>query len=251
MYNDALLTLQDLMFWPLEQPLNIDFSLSSDTVMESELAAVKATALSCTQEQIIDNALRTLPQAAIARGEAENAKREFNTAKWRLLPSLSLQGGWSTSYFTYPGEHGYKATPFWDQFSNNGGEYIQLSLSIPIFNRLSRQSDISKKKNAYIKAAARYDRTVKEIEIEAKRALQDRQGAGAAFVQAYKKAMVQQEAYRYNTKKFEQGLISPIEYNTASGNYLKAKAERLNALLKYYLKRSVVEYYNGIPYLEQ
>lgn len=36
MYNDALLTLQDLMFWPLEQPLNIDFSLSSDSAMERE-----------------------------------------------------------------------------------------------------------------------------------------------------------------------------------------------------------------------
>lgn len=251
MYNDALLTLQDLMFWPLEQPLNIDFSLSSDSAIARELAAVYGTLQRYDSDKIIENALTFLPQVAIAKGEAENAKRELNTAKWRLLPSLLLQGGWSTSYFTYPGEHGYKATPFWNQFSNNGGEYIQLSLSIPIFNRLSRQSDISKKKNAYIKATAGYDRTVREIETEAKRALQDRHGAVAAFVQACKKAQVQQEAYKYNTRKFEQGLISPIEYNTASGNYMNANAERLNALFKYYLKRSVVEYYNGVSYLEQ
>ena len=32
---------------------------------------------------------------------------------------------------------------------------------------------------------------------------------------------------------------------------LVEEAERLNSILKYYLKRSVVEYYNGVPYLEQ
>ena len=251
MGNDALLTLKDIMFWPLDQELAIDLSMADEAALSSGEQLLAKGTLSGAKEELVANALETLPAAYIAKGEMMNAKRALNTAKWQLLPSLNLSGGWSTSYFTYPDEKGYVATPFRNQFTNNMGEYIQLSMSIPIYGRLYRQATISKKKNAYIRATAQYDQKVREIEAEVTRALQDKEGAEAAFLQAHRQVQVQNEAYKYNTKKFEQGMISPIEYQTASGNWLSAKAEQLNALLKYYLKRSVVEYYSGVPYLEQ
>ena len=251
MANDALLTLKDIMFWPLDQELAIDCSMADEAALESGEQLFAKGALDGSKEELVANALETLPAAYMAKGEMMNAKRAFNTAKWQLLPSLNLSGGWSTSYFTYPDEKGYVATPFRNQFTNNMGEYIQLSMSIPIYGRLYRQATIAKKKNAYIRATALYDQKVREIEAEVTRAIQDKEGAQAAFVQANKQVQVQKEAYKFNTKKFEQGMISPIEYQTASGNWLSAKAEQLNALLKYYLKRSVVEYYSGVPYLEQ
>ena len=251
MANDALLTLKDIMFWPLDQELAIDCSMADEAALESGEQLFAKGALDGSKEELVANALETLPAAYMAKGEMMNAKRAFNTAKWQLLPSLNLSGGWSTSYFTYPDEKGYVATPFRNQFTNNMGEYIQLSMSIPIYGRLYRQATIAKKKNAYIRATAQYDQKVREIEAEVTRAIQDKEGAQAAFVQANKQVQVQKEAYKFNTKKFEQGMISPIEYQTASGNWLSAKAEQLNALLKYYLKRSVVEYYSGVPYLEQ
>ena len=251
MGNDALLTLKDIMFWPLDQELAIDLSMADEAALSSGEQLLAKGTLSGTKEELVANALETLPAAYIAKGEMMNAKRALNTAKWQLLPSLNLSGGWSTSYFTYPDEKGYVATPFRNQFTNNMGEYIQLSMSIPIYGRLYRQATISKKKNAYIRATAQYDQKVREIEAEVTRALQDKEGAEAAFLQAHRQVQVQNEAYKYNTKKFEQGMISPIEYQAASGNWLQAKAEQLNALLKYYLKRSVVEYYSGVPYLEQ
>jgi outer membrane protein len=251
MANDALLTLKDIMFWPLDQELAIDCSMADEAALESGEQLLAKGALDGSNEELVANALETLPAAYMAKGEMMNAKRAFNTAKWQLLPSLNLSGGWSTSYFTYPDEKGYVATPFRNQFTNNMGEYIQLSMSIPIYGRLYRQATIAKKKNAYIRATAQYDQKVREIEAEVTRAIQDKEGAQAAFLQANKQVQVQKEAYKFNTKKFEQGMISPIEYQTASGNWLSAKAEQLNALLKYYLKRSVVEYYSGVPYLEQ
>ena len=251
MANDALLTLKDIMFWPLDQELAIDCSMADEAALESGEHLFAKGALDGSKEELVANALETLPAAYMAKGEMMNAKRAFNTAKWQLLPSLNLSGGWSTSYFTYPDEKGYVATPFRNQFTNNMGEYIQLSMSIPIYGRLYRQATIAKKKNAYIRATAQYDQKVREIEAEVTRAIQDKEGAQAAFVQANKQVQVQKEAYKFNTRKFEQGMISPIEYQTASGNWLSAKAEQLNALLKYYLKRSVVEYYSGVPYLEQ
>ena len=65
------------------------------------------------------------------------------------------------------------------------------------------------------------------------------------------RAEEQEEAYHLNVRKLEQGLISTIDFQKASDNWLNAKTSRLDALLKFYIKRSVVNYYNGISYIDQ
>lgn len=241
--KDALLTLKDVMFWPITEELRIDMSIAEQSAFLPDSNNDTGS--------IMENAKATLPDVLIARGSMENARLELRTARWQLAPSLSLAGGWGTSYYTYPGKEGYNATPFRTQFTNNGGEYVQLTLSIPIFDRLSRHSQIAYKRNAYRRATAEYEQKIREVEAEVMRALQDRDGASAAFMQAERMAEVQQEAYRLNRRKLEQGLISPIEFRTATESYLGAMAERLNSLLQYNIKKAVVAYYNGIPYLDQ
>ena len=240
----ALLTLKDLMFWPIDEELHIDTSMANAEVIVS-LTPEDET------ENIIDYAVHNLPSIAIAKGRMDNAMLELKTAKWRFTPSLSLNAGWSTSYYTYPGVEGYVATPFHTQFKNNGGEYIQLSLSFPIFDRLSTFSNLRKKRNDSIRASVQYEQKVREVEAEVIRAVQDRDGASAAFHQADRRAALQEEAYHLNVRKLEQGLISTIDFQKASDNWLNAKTSRLDALLKFYIKRSIVNYYNGISYINQ
>ncbi len=242
--TDALLTLKDLMFWPLEKKLEIDTSMADDDVTVLVVPAHD-------KEQIISSALKTLPSIAIAKGNLENAKLELKTAKWRFTPAISLNAGWSTSYYTYPGQAGYVPAPFHSQFRNNGGEYIQMSLSFPIFDRLSTFSNLRRKKNAYKRTSLEYEQKTREVEAEVIRAIQDCEGASAAFHQADKMAILHEEAYRLNLKRLEQGLISALDFQKASDNWLNAETNRLDALLKLYLKRSVVKYYNGISYINQ
>lgn len=243
-HQDALLTLKDLMFWPMDQDLVIDTSMTAHQVLTRT-----------TDEQALSETLQYathhLPSITLAQHQIEQARINLQSAKWRFAPSLSLNGGWSTSYYTYPGLEGYVPASFRTQFRNNGGEYIQLSLSIPIFDRFSKVSQVRRSKNAYRKATLNYEQQIREVEAEVTRAHQDRDGASAAYLQAERRAALQEEAYSLNLKKYEQGLISSIDFQKASDNWLNAKSNRLNALLQYYIKRSIVAYYNGIPYLEQ
>lgn len=243
--KDAYVTLQDVMFWPAGDTLVIDVSFADEGNADQTVDEP------CSLDRLTETAIASVPEVAIAKGNMQNAAYELKTAKWQLAPSLNLYGGWSTSYYTYPGQAGYVPTPYWEQFRNNGGEYIQLTLRIPIFGRLAKYSNISRKKNELRRMSAEYEKTLRNIESEVKRAVQDRDGASLAYLQAERRSAVQEEAFELNRKKFEQGLISSIEYQTASGNYLKAKAERLNALLQYRLKKKIVAYYGGIPYIEQ
>ncbi len=241
-YNDALITLKDVMLWPLDEEFEIDTEISSLDFVSSDLKSL---------DEIIGNALDFVPSLRIARGAMDNAARNLSTAKWQFLPSLTLNGGWSTNYFTYPGDSGYITEPFMTQLSNHGGEYLQLSLSIPIYDRLRKHTTLSKRRNELKRAGIEYDRTVREVESEVRRAVQDRDGSEAAMLQAQRRSEVQSEAWHLNQRKFEQGLISSIEYNTAGSNYLKAEAEYLYATLLYQLKRRVVSYYDGVRYLDQ
>lgn len=242
---DAKITLEDVMLWPVGEELVIDTSLDS---LDATTSGASGNVI---VEDIILKARASMPSVLVAKGALDNAKYALRTAKWQFLPTLGLYGGWSTSYYTYPGQVGYTPTPYWNQFTNNGGEYLQLSLSIPIYDRLSKFTKLSKRRNEYRRAAIEYDKSLRDVESEVRRAVSDCDGAESALLQAERRADAQEEAYRLNSRKFEQGLISSIEYNTASSNYLKAKAERLNALLKWQLKRRVVSYYNGVRYIDQ
>ena len=235
-YQSEKMKLADLMFWPVDEELVIDTSMP-----EWEVEPVSTSA-------VVNFALDHNPGVNMASWKELNAKRELSTAKWQLMPSIGLYGGWNTNYFTYPNQ---PTAPFGTQFRNNMGEYVQLTLSIPIWDRLAKASRISKKRNALQKATAELDQKRRDVESEVRRAVQDRDGAATAYQQALHKADVQNEAYTLNLKKLEQGLISPLEFQTASNNFLKAQADEMNSLFKYLIKQAVVKYYSGVEYVNQ
>lgn len=242
--DDALLTLKSIMLWPIEKELRPDMSM-----LENDNYSILFDNES--EDEIINYALATQPSVLIAEGSLKKAKYALHTAKWQFLPSLSLSGGWSTSFYSYPGRADSQTPSFWSQWKNNSGQYIQLNLSIPIYDRLSRFSNLSKKRNDYRRAEAQYRQTLQDVESEVSRALQDKRGAIKALVHAEKKSDAQKETFLLHEKKMKQGLISPVEYQTISNSYLNSCAEKLDARLKLFLKNSVVNYYKGIGYLEQ
>ncbi len=235
-YQSEKMKLADLMFWPVDEELVIDTSMP-----EWEVEPVSTST-------VVNFALDHNPGVNVASWKELNARRELTTAKWQLMPSIGLYGGWNTNYFTYPNQ---PTDPFGTQFRNNMGEYVQLSLSIPIWDRLAKASRISKKRHALEKATAELDQKRRDVESEVRRAVQDRDGAATAYQQALRKVNVQNEAYTLNLKKLEQGLISPLEFQTACNNFLKAQADEMNSLFKYLIKQAVVKYYSGVEYVNQ
>ena len=237
--EQATLTLKDVMFWPVRDELNIVHD-----VTEPLLIPVVASELS-------EQAKHQLPSAEIASMNRRKAMLDLKSARGAYSPTLAFYAGWSTTYYTYPGKEGYKAVSFNEQFRNNGGEYIQLSLNVPIFDQFRRRTSVQNKKNALRRAEAEYDQKMRDIENEVVRAVSDRDGAQAEFRQADRLAEVQKEAFELSTKQYENGLLSAIEFQTASQTYLNAMAERMNSLLKLRIKDAVVRYYNGEAYLYQ
>ena len=234
--QNAYITLKDIMLFPTEQSFSVT-DVEADTMLSDAVHTME-----------VSRAADRLPAVIIAENERQTARLALKTARWQLLPSLSLYGGWSSTYFTYPGRTDYVTAPYGQQIANNGGEYVQLSLNIPIYNRLSRQTEIARRRNDCDRAEARYAQARQTVEAEIHRALADRDGAAAALRQAEQHAALQQQLYTLSARQFEQGLISALDYRTVADNHLNATAELLNAKLQLFLKTWVVRYYTGISF---
>ena len=229
--QNAYITLKDIMLFPTEQSFSVT-DVEADTMLSDAVHTME-----------VSRAADRLPAVIIAENERQTARLALKTARWQLLPSLSLYGGWSSTYFTYPGRTDYVTAPYGQQIANNGGEYVQLSLNIPIYNRLSRQTEIARRRNDCDRAEARYAQARQTVEAEIHRALADRDGAAAALQQAEQHAVLQQQLYTMSVRQFEQGLISALDYQTVADNHLTAVADLLNARLQLFLKTWVVRYY--------
>lgn len=236
--KDALITLKDLMFWPSDEELLIDTSIQDEEFSTLDEPLDKS--------ELVQFALNNQASVKVALSKMQNAKLSLTTAKLAFLPSLSFGVGIG-SRFSNPWNN-FDRQSINNQISQNTQKYLGLSLSIPIFTRWSYISSVGHRKVAYEKASAEYDQKLKDVEAEVNRAVQDRDSASSAYLQAERKAEFSYEAYMLNQKKYDQGLISALELQTSTNNYLKAQADKINSLFRYLIKKQLVNYYNGIDF---
>ncbi len=236
---DNLLQLKETMFFPIDEPLQIDTTVRWEINLLDQRDSLG---------NIYPQALQHLPASKQAAMDVESARYQYHSAKWMLLPSLSVNGSYGTNYFKINGE---EALSYKMQLEGKQSKSLGLTLSIPLFGGLSRQSQITRARNEMRIARHKQDQTLQEIEAAIQRALQEMEGKGKEYIQAVKTVMAEESAYKTNRRKYEEGLISILDLQTSANRLLDAKVKRLNALLGYQIKRREVTYYKGTPYLDQ
>lgn len=225
--QQALLTLKETMCWPLDSSLSITKTITKN---ENNNGNENGNAF-------------VLPSVQIAEAHLRQAELQLQQARGAWSPSLSLNAGWSTTYYTYPDMAGYQPLPFREQWKNNGGEYVQLTLSIPIYSKGQRSLALNKSKNEVSRAQARLEQAQRERDNALCRARDEVATAQAAARQAERMAEVKRQSFLLAQRQYALGLITAIEYQTASQSYLTAEADNINALLQLQLKHHQLNYY--------
>ena len=231
----AYIKLREVMNYPQDKELEI--------VTNIDLEALPSAV---SEQALVDYALANNPKIIASRHATEQSRLNLARAKGAYSPSLYLYGGYNTNYFIdFDNKTLYD--PFGSQFRNNRGGYIQMSLSIPIFNGLSSRSSKRRAANAYRSAQLEQMAVERAVESEVSQAWQQMQGFGKQYVQGQKKVSASQLAYNGAERKFENGLISALDLQTAANTLLQAKSDKLRARLQYIIKIRMVNYYNGEP----
>lgn len=141
----------------------------------------------------------------------------------------------------------FKAKEFEDQLQDNFNQSLSFSLNIPLFNGLSTTSNVSRAKINY---------QIAKVEEESSRnqLLQDIQQAHADAIAAKRSSEAAQIALAFMTqnfdnaeKRFEQDLISIVDFNDTKSRLAMAEAEAIRARFDYIFRMTIIDFYMGKP----
>ena len=274
----------NLSILQLKQALQI----SSDTpfdieVPEIDLDLSENPLQGLTAHDIYMISLGEMPEIKSADLGVESADLGVKIAKAQLYPSLRLNGSLNTNYssgrsnnipstitvpatrigtvnndpfqvvYTDPSTRQGFITddnyPMLDQWGDNIGRSISVSLSIPIFNGLAASSNVQRsvisRRQAEIVSEERKNSLRQSIE----RAYNDVMAASRSYNQSLKQVDAQEESFRVTQRSYELGAMNFIDFQVAQNNLFQARTNLLLAKYDYIFKLKILDFYQGKPLL--
>ena len=239
--KQSLLALKSAMNFPVDEELKILINEEQNLKLKAENKEVSA---SYTNSEAIYQGFQNIsPDLKSAEYEVERARYDYKIAKGRLLPSLSLGGGISTNYYKNLSQKG-QYDGFASQFRNNQGEYLALTLSIPIYNS-DRWHSVKKARNDWQLAQVNLEETRRKLHDQIAQAVMDAEGYAKELHQMQKKVASDSLAYHMSSRKFEEGMLSTFDLHTAAQTLLESRIKELQMQMLLIIKQRLVAYYQG------
>lgn len=237
LYETAMLTLKQKMNFPIEEALLLDTCLLEQSTLEQEQLTIEHA------DNVFRLALNCNPVLKQAEMQKQSANMDRKISWSSFVPSISLYGGISSSYYKELHQTGYP--PFHTQFENNFGSYFGISMSIPIFNRLSGIANMRQARNNYRIATEQYEAQKEELQKLVQQAVQDREGYLKESIQMEKKVASDSLAYHVTRRKYEEGLMTSLDVQNNAATLLESQTGLLQSKLTYLMKCRLVDYYKG------
>ena len=231
--KQSLLALKSAMNFPVDEELKLELKSGYKEVSESGV----------NYETVYQGFQHISPDLKSAEYEVERARYDYKIAKGRLLPSLSLGGGISTNYYKNLSQKG-QYDGFASQFHNNQGEYLALTLSIPIYNS-DRWHSVKKARNDLQLAQVNLEETRRKLHDQIAQAVMDAEGYAKELHQMQKKVASDSLAYHMSSRKFEEGMLSTFDLHTAAQTLLESRIKELQMQMLLIIKQRLVAYYQG------
>lgn len=239
--KQSLLAVKSAMNFPVDEELKIQIKEEQNLKLTSDNKEVPESGVN--YETVYQGFQNISPDLKSAEYEVERARYDYKIAKGRLLPSLSLGGGISTNYYKNLSQKG-QYDGFASQFRNNQGEYLALTLSIPIYNS-DRWHSVKKARNDWQLAQVNLEETRRKLHDQIAQAVMDAEGYAKELHQMQKKVVSDSLAYHMSSRKFEEGMLSTFDLHTAAQTLLESRIKELQMQLLLIIKQRLVAYYQG------
>ncbi len=229
-YRLSLLTLSQLM--ELETPEAL--------VLEAPATAITPSPIT-PPDDIYQIALTEKASIQAAQYRLEGSKHSVRIAQSGFYPQLSLNGSLGTSYYSTINR------TFNQQMGDNFSKYVGVSLSVPLFNRLSTRNRVRTARLQQKSYALQLDNAKKTLYKEIQQAWYNAVAAESKFTSSHTAALASAESFRLMTKKYEGGQANAVEYNEAKQNLMKAQSDELQAKYEYLFRTKILDFYKGVP----
>lgn len=225
----ALLALKSAMNFPTGDTLRLDTLVSTPTHAAPADGTVSPLSVDAK------------PAVILADNAAEQARVSWKLQRAALLPQIYLSGGVSTSYYKTLSS-GWTGQAFRQQMRNNLGEYVSLTLSVPLFSPGGWRS-IKRAKADYVIARLNADDTRRKMRDAAEQALADYEGCLKETEKMARKAAADSLAYHTSRRKYEEGMLSTFDLQQSSQALLASRVALLRLQMVLAVRLRLVNYY--------
>lgn len=181
-----------------------------------------------------------------------NASRALlDKSRSQLYPSLSAFGSTGSGFYETNKNEAGRTINFSIQFKNNRNHYLGASLHIPIFSRWATRSAISKSKLEVEEAQAVLNEEEQRLYFEMAGNLNELKALEKEYSQYIKQKDANQLAFQAVEKKFENGLVSVVDYYLSKNRLASSVSQALRTRLQLEIKRRTLDFYDGKRFWEE
>jgi outer membrane protein len=226
----------------LLQILNIPYqeSITLQPINANELA--KQTPNSA--DQVYDIALSQLAYVKAATLRRQSAEKGVSVARGSLLPTISLFGGISTNYSSAAQIAGQNIG-YYDQFKNNYGTQVGVTLRVPILNYFQNRNKIALAKiqlqnNIYVEQTTKV-----QLKQNVEQAYMNMTSAYSRYNVLVEQVKAYTESFRTAEIRFNAGVLTSVDFVVAKNNLDRANLNLINARYDCFIFNKILDYYQG------
>ncbi len=204
-------------------------------------------------DDIYQQAVGNRPEIKSSELKLSASQYDLKIARGSRYPSLSMNHSLSSYYSSLQQKiislspYVTGPYPFADQISDFKSTTLGFSLSIPILNGWQANKRVTNSKLAVENSNYTLEATKKQLYKNIQQAFTDATAALKKYIASMKAVISTEESFRYSEQKFNVGLVTPVDYNTAKTALLKAQSDLAQAKYEFIFKTKVLDFYKGIP----
>ncbi len=191
-------------------------------------------------DDIYLDALGIRPAIRAEQLRLEGTDRSIAIARSRFYPSLSLNAGAGTNYYS-----NFEISGFWDQLRNNFSEYVGLRLSIPIFSKFTLRNQVRTAKLNQLNQEIQLRRVKQTLYKEIQQAWNSAVAARSKWEATQAAAASAQDSFTLVQARYENGKANITEFNESRNQLLKTRSDAVQATYEYLFQSRLVNFYRG------
>jgi len=196
-------------------------------------------------DEIYQLATQSRPEIKSSELKLTASEYDLKIAKGGRIPSITLDHNIGTRYTYFKNMPAYQS--FEDQLKNNKSYGLGFTLNVPVLNGWQVNKNISNSKLAVENSQYSLEGTKKQLYKDIQQAYTDAVAALKKYNASLKAVSSSEESFRYTEQKFNVGMLTPVDYNAAKTQLLKAQSDMSQAKYEFIFKTKVLDFYKGLP----
>lgn len=133
------------------------------------------------------------------------------------------------------------------QFNDNLSQSLNLSLNVPVFNRLQNRNNLERAKIEARRAEIQTKEVRQQLRQTIESAFTDAVAASKAYQANLKRLSSLEEAFRAAENRFNAGAANAVDYQIATNNLFRARNDLVRAKYELIFRTKLLEFFMGKP----